>query len=168
MILLYTEPALCICLLEQKKNLTPKEALRAIKVLHTLQENKKQQQQQPQLSLWVQFRTLTSFDITACWGNCTNHSYNHVSILGHVLWCELVRKKMVKMKTVSRDERPWMVPKAADRTIKAGNKLTWTVYSLLLLRSSVYHSNKGNPLTSVTILNSECEIPTQGNQCRSY
>jgi hypothetical protein len=33
-ILLYTEPALCICLLEQKKNLTPKEALRVIKVLH--------------------------------------------------------------------------------------------------------------------------------------
>jgi hypothetical protein len=52
-ILLYTEPALRICLLEQKKNPTPKEALRAIKVLHTLQENKKQQQQQqqPQLSL---------------------------------------------------------------------------------------------------------------------
>jgi hypothetical protein len=33
-ILLYTEPALRICLLEQKKNLTPKEALRVIKVLH--------------------------------------------------------------------------------------------------------------------------------------
>jgi hypothetical protein len=33
-ILLYTEPVLRICLLEQKKNLTPKEALRVIKVLH--------------------------------------------------------------------------------------------------------------------------------------
>jgi hypothetical protein len=38
-----------------------------------------------------------------------------------VNWSE---KKWVKMKTVARDERPWMVPKAADRTIKAGNKLT--------------------------------------------
>ncbi len=33
-ILRYTEPAVCICLLEQKQNLTPQEALRVIKVLH--------------------------------------------------------------------------------------------------------------------------------------
>jgi len=71
------------------------------------------------------------------------------------------------MKTISQDERPWMVPKAADRTIKAGDKLTRTVYSLLL-RRSVYHSNKGNPLTSVAILISEFERPTQENQCQSY
>jgi hypothetical protein len=38
-----------------------------------------------------------------------------------VNWSE---KKWVKMKTISRDERPWMVPKAADRTRKAGDKLT--------------------------------------------
>jgi hypothetical protein len=82
-----------------------------------------------------------------------------------VNWSE---KKWVKMKTISQDERPWMVPKAADRTIKAGDKLARTVYSLLLLRRSVYHSNKGNPLTAVAILISECERPTQGNQCWSY
>jgi hypothetical protein len=82
-----------------------------------------------------------------------------------VNWSE---KKWVKMKTISKDERPWIVPKAADRTIKAGDKLTRTVYSLLLLRRSVYHNNKGNPLTSVAILISEFERPTQGNQCWSY